>query len=711
MADIVITQKDLDDAENFLAAYLTEKVTEGNFAKGGALRDLAVKAFTYVYAYLRGEVDRITARQSLLRIRTELTDADDIAQAVDELLSNWFEVRKDGLYARMTARLHFNARRNVSIPLTSMFWRTSTLAFVVDDSTDPYVIPEDLLFPTYDSRGVLVDYVAEIPLRAEKVGSDYVIEPGKFYLVNIPGSIAYFMYAEHTERSSGGENIESSEDLITRAETAITVRNLINNRSCDAVLQEDFPDIKDTLTIGMGEPEMIRDKRTELSPLMDLHIGGHYDTYLDLGLSQVEENLLVGGFFARPDNVANMFRDPNLTYPAPDNNKTFPSLGVQPGHVLYIRTGIVGAPRGFTIVRVDDFELEVSSYSPFDEASDELDTNVVTYSIGWLSPGFEEIDFGGGIFVRTAQVSLDPDLESVPYGTSRHIQSKGRVVLSGRPIQKILGVEVTDPDPGDPLTDLSTGTVVFNLRVNGEPDNEAAASAFDTTASQYQLITTNPDYAQSMLAVNEINIEAPTLTYVGYEGKNLRVSYMTLAGFGAINTYVRDRNTRVMAANHLLRGRHPIWISFQVEYRLRPTSSGVFDTAAAAQQLSEYINTFDPNDDLDASDISAFLRNNFDVLGAVYPFTDVNPIYYQLAVPDGQLVEFTTTDIISIFEENGVALANAAELIPPPALQARGITYISTPSDLRDWFAYAGISDRTVKYRTSADLITFLLKA
>jgi hypothetical protein len=186
---------------------------------------------------------------------------------------------------------------------------------------------------------------------------------------------------------------------------------------------------------------------------------------------------------------------------------------------------------------------------------------------------------------------------------------------------------------------------------------------------------------------------------------------MTLAGFSNIHGYVSDRNTRVLAANHLLRARHPIWINFQVEYRLRPTTDAAFDTVAAAQQLAEYINSFDSNDDLDASDISSFLRANFSMLGTVYPFTDINPLYYQLSVPDGQIVEFATTDIISIFENNGVSLVNAVELIPPPALQARGILNIASASDLRDWFLYAGISDRTIKYRTKESLITFLLKA
>lgn len=709
MAEINITQKDLDDAETFLAAFLAEKVPEGNFARGGALRDLSVKAFAYVYAYLRGEIDRVTARQSLLRIQAELTDADDIAQAVDEILSNWFEVRKDGLYARLVARLHFSARRAINIPLSSSFWRTNSLVFYVDDTTDPYVISEDQLFPVYDTRGVLIDFVAEIPLKAAKTGSEYVIDPGRFYRVQIPGGNSFFSYAEHLEKSSGGTDTESSTDLIARAETAITIRNLINNRSCDAVLQGLYPEITDTLTIGMGEEEMIRDRRTGLAPLLDIHVGGCYDTYVDMPLTQVDENLAVGGYFARPDGIANMFRDPLLTI---DGGNTFGTvLGVQPGHVLFIRSGIVGTPRGFTIVSVSDHELEVSAFSPFDEASDELDTNNVQYSIGWLSPGFEEIDFGGGTYARYAQPSVNPLYSDIPYGTSRHIQAQGQVVLSGRPIQKILSVEVTDPDSGDPLLDPSTGTVIFRTRVNGAPDNAAAAAVPDPIASEYQLTVTNPDNSQSMTAVNKIVIGAPVGPYVGYEEKNLKVSYMTLSGFSNVNGYITDRSRRIAAANHLLRGRHPIWINFQVEYRIKPTSSGTFDTVGAAQQLAAYINAFDSNDDLDASDISAFLRNNYDALGTVYPFTSLNPIYYQLSVPDGQVVAFTTTDIVSIFEKNGVALYNAADLIPPPALQSRGIITISTSSDLEDWFYYAGISDRTIKYRTDASLITFLAKA
>lgn len=706
MTDVNISQQDLLDAETFLAEYMTEKVPEANFAKGSAMRDLAVRAFAYLYAYLRGEIDRVTARQSLVRIQEELTDADDIAQAVDELLSNWFMVRKGGTEARLTARMHFTERRSVSLPLSSQFWRTSTLVFYIDGSVDPFVISEDQLLPVYDSRGVLVDYVAEVPLKAAEPGVQYLVEPGTFYRVLQSGGLQYLSFVDHAEKASGGKDVESSDALIARTDTAITVRNLINNRSCDTTLQGLFPEITDTLTIGMGESEMVRDRRLDFFPTMELHIGGHYDTYLDLPLVQVDENLQVGGYFARPDGIVNLFRDPYLTY---DLATTFTALGVQPGHVLYIRSGIVGVPRGFPITRVTDHELEVSLYSPFAEASDELGVTV-NYSIGWLAPGFEEIDFGAGVYTRDALASLLPGTLDIPVGTSRHTQAAGRVVLSGRPIQNLLTVEVTDPVTGDVLVDPGSGTVVFRTRVNGAPDNVTAATTGTPTLTQYQWEVANPERAQSSLAVNTINVGTASGPYTGYEGKNLHVSYLTLSGFSNVVGYASARDQRVLAANHLLRARNPVWISMLVEYRLRPTSDAVFDTTLAAQELADYINAFDTNDDLDASDIMTFLRSQYPVLGAVYPFTSSNPLSYQLYAPDGQIVQFETTDVVSIFEEYGVTLVNAAAITMPAELQRRGITTITSATDLRDWFLYLGVSNRTVKYRTLASLITFVLK-
>ena len=68
MTDYNITQTDLQDAESFLAQFQSEMVPEANLERGGAVRDLLIKGFSYMYAFLRGEIDRVAARQSLERI-------------------------------------------------------------------------------------------------------------------------------------------------------------------------------------------------------------------------------------------------------------------------------------------------------------------------------------------------------------------------------------------------------------------------------------------------------------------------------------------------------------------------------------------------------------------------------------------------------------------------------------------------------------------
>ncbi len=699
MADVTLTDKDVSDAVAFLAQFQTERIPDASFAIGSANRDILVNGFAYMYAFLRGEIDGAAARQSLLRIQEELTDADDISQAVDEILSNWFIGRKSGLFARMVARMHFTEKRAQTIPLTSKFWRTNTTVFYVDSTTDPYVIAEDRMFPVFDTNGVLTDYVVDVPMVAARVGEEYVLDPGPFVRTEIPGGLPYFSYAENTEASSGGTDVESSDELIERSETAISVRNLVNNRSCDATLQEEYPELQSTLTIGMGEVELIRDIRTEVYPHIVMHMGGHYDTYAQLRLTTVEENLTVGGFFVRPDNIVSVFRDPQLTH---DIN-TFTTLGVQPGHVLFIRSGLLGSPRGYPIIRVDDHEIAVSEAAFFPEASDERDAvdNTVLYSIGWFAPGFDQIEFEPGIFERTAAQSTTVGKENVPWGTSRRIQQPGKVLLSGRPVQDIRWMELTDPPASDPLTDPATGTLVLYNRVNYPPAQQA-----ESAYTEYQLTVDNPGKSQSMEAMNIITVgyavtlpNPPGTADMGvFDGSNLRVVYDTLESFNSIHLYTVDRNQRIAAANHLLRARHPVWVEVNIPYRLKRGATEEVDIEAAAEQVVEFINTYDPEDDLDVSDISTFVRQTYSQIGAVFPLE----IFYVFDSPDGQQAFFSTTDIVSIFvtDSNGVVLENGADITPD----------IETSDELQDWFLALGVSDRVVQYRTSADRISFTLK-
>ena len=707
MADLIIKQTDLQDAIDFLTEYLTEQVPEATFTDGSALRDLMVKAFAPMYAYLKSEVDRSAILQSISRIQTELAngststlDETDISQAVDSVLSNWFVSRRSGARTTGMAQLHFTRRTAIVIRRDMKLWRSTTLAFYPDITSDTFVIAENQLRPTYDTRGRLVDYVGNVPIIAARAGDLYDFAAGRFIRVEVPGGLPFFSYGEHQQLLTGGKGTESTSELLERAQVAITVRNLINNRSIDTLINEQYQESTNILTVGMGEPEMVRDIRTEISPAISLHIGGHFDTYLDLPETQIEENGIIGGLYARPDGLANVFRDPELTY---DLGRTFTSFGLEAGHILYIISGIVGAPRGFVITQVTDHAIYVSENSPFDEASDELDTNEVEYSIGWYAPSFSEVDLEGtAIYSRIATVSTDPAYSAIPPGTSRRISEPGAIILSGNPVQDVVSVEITDP-AASALVDPSTGTLRFTTRVNTTP---IAGSVLGT--SQYQVDCVNPEKGQSVEGVVFIRV-GPLTDPTLYDGKNLRVAYRTSRTFSTLQTLVKGYLERVVAANHLIKARTPIWIYANIPYRLKPTALDLLPTVEAQSLVAEHINAFDPNDDLDMSDISTVIRDEYpDTVGTVFPFT----IEYDLHAPDGQVLQFETTDIVSVYPKttNGVTLMNSADIVVPAALAAKGMTSIVTDSDISNLYAYYGISDRTVTYKTRSELITFSLR-
>lgn len=279
-------------------------------------------------------------------------------------------------------------------------------------------------------------------------------------------------------------------------------------------------------------------------------------------------------------------------------------------------------------------------------------------------------------------------------------------MLQGRPVQDIEWVELTDPDAADGnMINPSTGTIVFPNRVNSDPVGPMA----EPSLMQYRVDVLNPPQAQSAETVTLIQVGYVTdgvPDYGHFDGKNLRVVYKTLSGFSDVEVYVDDRDRRVVAANHLIKARNPVWLEMQIPYRLKPTASGTVDETAAAQELASYINNFDPNDDLDVSDLMTQFRTLYEDVGAVFPF----PIYYHLHAPDGQVADFSTTDIVSVFVDsaNGVTLENGADIVAPLSLAPT--TTIETAIALRSWYALMGISDRTVRYRTTENLITFLLR-
>lgn len=682
MATITIDEQALSDADAFLTAFLSEKVPDADFSQGSVIRDFVITAIAYIFAFLEQERKTTRDQQSLLALSTQ-SESESVSDAVNALLSNWFITRKTGQNARLTATLHFSSSADVQLTPNTRFFRTADLVFVPDIPAS-IVIPGESLTPTYNANNIVTEYTTTINLIAKDVGTAYNLPAGRF--LQADQFSPFFTYAENQSAIGGGKDIESTTDLLARAPTAITVRNLVNARSIDTVLKETFPGISRVLSLGFGDPEMLRDYSNESVTRLRMHVGGFTDIYVQLPITEVVETGAVGAAFTRPDNTIAIFKDNAADFLA--------GTPVLPGDVLKIVTGLPDAPREYIIDTVDTKVLTVSPRAAFSEPTDEAGT-YCSYTVGDTGPNFSN--------KRSVAATLTSGGQ-----TSRAIQTPYRITLQGRPHYRIKRVELYK-------TTSPTSIYVLTSRVNGTP-----------STNQYRVIGLVPGNAQSAYAVDQVEIDT---SHAPADPWEMRVVYETLVGYEDVQALAIDRFERVLASNPLVKGYTPVYIRMSIAYRLRTGAAAALDDAAMAQTTAAFINTFNLEHTLDMTAILQNVRDTYPDLGVI-----VSPtiLAYDLFAPDGQVYMYETQDIVTVYPSypaNNARLLNGnatdADVIGPPELALRvpinnaaldptystefETLFAAANKTLKDQLTELGISDRTLIYLTTADDITFNL--
>jgi hypothetical protein len=732
---IIITDQDRIDAENILEQFLGDKI-DADFSKGGALRDFAVTAMGYIFAYLRREIDITRARQSLLLL-AKLAGA-EVDDAVDEILSNWFITRKVGRYATGVITVYLSQETDVNIDITTKFFKTSSLAFVPDALETVTIAKEDLT-QVIDESGVVASYAFQLSVKAALPGTDYNIEPGAF--VDFNRFNPYVTRVENQNKFAGGGGTETTAEMLSRSQTAVSVRDLNSPRSIDATLKDEFTTVDDVTVIGFGDEEMIRDLVLEEATSSRIHAGGHVDAYLRGPiLTDKVFTAEVGGVGTDPRPGYFILRD--------DTIADFTALANPPvvGDILRIHNAEEPSEAAMYIIKqVTPYGLYVSRRAPFPLAlptliHDYIDGHLVfdsgqnrVYSTAYA---FQTLDIGKFIRVYKGGLSANvgtgeivdvnvplgyavvqgfpsnfTDETGVTFGLesrvveytvgdnsptfnnkistggspklsgmfTKSLQNDGRILLPPWPVYRIS--EVSLPGTGLPIGWLDTdGRMRFTQRVNRTPVWPGAPIPGNF---EYEVICNNPPEGSSGWQVLELVVVGPTgATY--FNGKTLTVKFDTLSGYDSIWNMMVSQSRRIICGSVIPKGLHPIYLTMGVKYRLTKLATADIDKTAVAQALAEHINNFDTREDIDASDIMGFLRTNYSDIGFIEPVT----IDYVLYAPDGRAIPYRTTDVVSIDPEKQDVL----QQIPA-----------------EDNLAYPlsiGVSDNTVRYLTVASLIT-----
>lgn len=655
MTTVQIAPQDVQDAVNFLQEFLTDEVPSGDYTQGTALHDQVIGAIATVVAFQRGDAALIRQMQSLSTIEAALggatADPQALQDAVLAILSNWFVTQKQGSFSRGIGIAHFSQLTDVFVQPTIRFTYSPGLVFVADNAGVVLFIPQTSLIPVVDSQNVILEYLARIPLVAVRTGGAYDIDPAVFS--DFDRFNPFVTRVENVDKFSGGTDPETTQQILDRAPTAISVRNPINERSIAAVIDQEFPEVPSQFVASMGTPEMQRDT-VEIADHLAVHIGGAVDIYPLSPITETEFQGSVGALFARPDGVINVFRDSTLG--------TFPGT-IGKGDILRIYSGFPGimTPREFMIIENGSTQLIVSERTFFPIATDELvPLGHVSYTIGRIEPEFND---------------LLADVGGVPLATgttSRQVQTSGRLTMPGGPVMQILDVAIINPSGGESaFVDPVDGFEHFLVQVNQTPSNAAPVGSL-----QFQTIIHNPLEAQSERMWMEIIVGTDT-NQARFDGRTLRVRYKTIGDVSSIDGFINSEAERVVCANQLIRGHNPVVLQMTLQYRLRADAPSVLDNSVIARSIASFINGFDTSVvPLDVSSIVDAVKNAFPTIASiVLPFT----ITYVLSAPTGDILTYQTKD----------------QVIVDPSKQTDG-PVLDLPS--------FGVTPRTLRYLTDATL-------
>lgn len=652
------------------ARSVLETRARGDYAPSTVLGDLVVDGHAVIYADLGAQIAALSNRQSLLALRDAPQNA-ETRDATNALLGNLFVSAGVGSFARGVATLHFTTRVDSLLPRVTRFFKPGGLVYYPDIANDT-LIEASRMRPRYGDRGEVTSWTYDVNLVAARTGTAYRAPPGRFSAVD--AFSPYLAYAENTDAFGGGTDPDSNAQAIARADTALSLRALLNARSNDATLRGQFAELLRVRTIGMGDPEMVRDLLDASVFGVSVHRGGHVDIFTDLPSQRVTARLVVGDAAPRADRVVATFADATAS---------FITAGVRAGDVLHVASGLVDAPRDFKISSVRATELDVVPSAPFSVATEDATSPPnVTYSVGDNYPAFDN---------RVA-------VGSRPARTSRAIALPGHVVLPPGPVGAIMRVEVPAPS-GDlaPFVDSTTGTAVFSARRNG-PWPRAPRPGEPLS---YRVVGHNPREAQSMRAVTTLELGWGGASL---DGTEVLVTYETALGFAAIHALVASDQDRVPGANTLARAPHPVYVSLTLPYRQRTVPRTPNEVVAAVDEarvvaaLVAFVEAA-PIEGLDVAGVTSEALRADPNIGGAFPST----IAYEALLPDGRVARYTTEDRVTLFPGAGTSarLRNPADF---------GLT-AGDDAGLARLLGEMGLSNRVVRYRTNESLVALALRS
>ena len=281
-----VTNEDIAEAELFSEQYLSSTFPTYDFRQGTAIRDMTVRPNATLLALVQKAIKYYFDESDIINI-TNNTDSD----IVDKRLSNFFISRKEGDKATIKARLYFSfptqQPQDVIVPASAFFSTDNEVKYFPKGNITvcSSETPGNYYFK-YDGSSSMHYVDLELDSINNEVAANLVEGDLLYFTVFSP----YFLKANIQYLVKKAIPTESNEDMVGRAYTSISTRNLINDPSIVSHILDNYNYVSDVFPVGLGDEWMYRDLVSVLgagdsTEKYDYHAGGHVDIYVDTELS------------------------------------------------------------------------------------------------------------------------------------------------------------------------------------------------------------------------------------------------------------------------------------------------------------------------------------------------------------------------------------------------------------------------------------------
>ena len=293
----------------FIQERLAEVDSSLETRTGTPFYDLFVKPQQLMLQPLLDAMDVTLTAQSVRRVLALDAPDDFNEEFVDDLAANQYVTREVGGKATATVRIFYQQPADKEFPAyTAQFSSNSSLNYF---NSEPILIT--LSEMAINQIGSL--YYVDVAVEAEAEGTEYNQSVGGITaFVNDADAVSVTNITE----AEGGLPRETNTQLLERTKNSIGVRDLETVKGINAILYEKFPYLRKIQTVGMGDPEMMRDI------VYNAHVGGKTDIYVKTPSLQTRSKKFIGLTF---DTTREVERSVNKELLATSSTDPLASLG------------------------------------------------------------------------------------------------------------------------------------------------------------------------------------------------------------------------------------------------------------------------------------------------------------------------------------------------------------------------------------------------